>query len=39
MFFAGSSSLQGAIMNPISSLNINGVFYILGILVYFTMVC
>jgi hypothetical protein len=39
MFFAGCASLQGAIYNPISNLNINGGFYILGILVYFTFVC
>ena len=39
LFFAGCASLQGAIMNPISSLSVNSVFYIIGILVYFSMVC
>lgn len=39
MFFAGCASLQGAIVNPISSLSVNAVFYIIGILVYFAMVC
>lgn len=39
MIFAGCASLQGAIMNPIESVNINGSFYILGILVYFSLMC
>jgi hypothetical protein len=37
--FAGCASLQGAIMNPISSLNINALFYIIGILLYFFVIC
>jgi hypothetical protein len=36
--FAGCASLQGAIMNPITSLNVNGAFYIIGILLYFCLV-
>lgn len=39
MFFAGCASLQGAIVNPISSLNVNAAFYIMGILLYFILLC
>jgi hypothetical protein len=37
--FAGCASLQGAIMNPITFLTVNAAFYIIGILLYFTVVC
>jgi hypothetical protein len=37
--FAGCASLQGAVLNPITSLSVNGVFYIIGILIYFSVVC
>lgn len=37
--FAGCASLQGAIINPISSLSLNATFYIVGILLYFGIVC
>lgn len=37
--FAGCASLQGAIKNPVTSLNVNGIFYIIGILLYFSIVC
>ena len=30
----GCTCLQGAIMNPINKVDVNGVFYILGIIVY-----
>lgn len=33
--FAGCASLQGAIMNPMRSINVNGTFYIIGIFIYF----
>lgn len=36
--FAGCASLQGAILNPISNLNVNAAFYIIGILVFFLMI-
>lgn len=36
--FAGCASLQGAIMNPLSSINVNGTFYIIGIFIYFGIV-
>lgn len=32
--FMGCACLQGAILNPITTININGLFYILGILIY-----
>jgi hypothetical protein len=37
--FAGCISLQGALINPISFLNVNSVFYILGVLLYFSILC
>ena len=37
--FAGCASLQGAFLNPISELSVNGMFYILGILLYFAALC
>lgn len=37
--FAGCASLQGAVLNPITSLTINGAFYIIGILLYFSLIC
>lgn len=37
--FAGCASLQGAIDNPITSLSLNATFYIIGILLYFAVVC
>lgn len=39
MFFAGCASLQGAIVNPIQSLSVNAAFYIMGILMYFALLC
>lgn len=39
LIFAGCASLQGAILNPMETLSINGAFYILGILIYFCMLC
>lgn len=39
LIYAGCASLQGAIFNPMESLSINGAFYILGILIYFSMLC
>lgn len=39
LIFAGCASMQGAILNPMESLSVNGAFYILGILVYFAMLC
>lgn len=35
--FAGSSSIQGALFNPINKLELNGLFYIIGAMVYITM--
>ena len=32
--FMGCACLQGAILNPITSITINGLFYILGIIIY-----
>jgi hypothetical protein len=37
--FAGCASLQGAIINPISTLSINALFYIIGIMLYFLVIC
>lgn len=37
--FAGCASLQGSIMNPVVELSVNGVFYILGIILYFSAFC
>lgn len=36
--FAGCASLQGAILNPISTLDSNAAFYIVGIVVFFIFV-
>ena len=33
--FAGCASLQGAIMNPLSTIDANATFYIIGIFLYF----
>lgn len=38
LVFAGCASLQGAILNPLSTLNVNATFYIIGILAYFLMI-
>ena len=35
--FAGSSSIQGALFNQLDQLDINGLFYILGTIVYEAM--
>ena len=37
--FAGCASLQGAFLNPVTSLTLNGVFYIFGIVLYFAALC
>ena len=37
--FAGASCLQGAILNPISTISVNGLFYVMGIGAYVVMVC
>lgn len=37
--FAGCSSLQGSIYNPVNSLTSNGFFYILGICIYAAIIC
>jgi hypothetical protein len=37
--FAGCISVQGSIMNHISFLNVNGIFYIFGVLLYSILFC
>jgi hypothetical protein len=37
--FAGCASFQGAVINPIAALNVNSLFYIIGIMLYFSVVC
>ena len=37
--FAGLASLQGAILNPVKSISINSLFYIVGILIYCCIFC
>ena len=33
--FAGSLALQGALFNPIKKMTVNGLFYIIGVVIYF----
>lgn len=35
--FAGSLSIQGAITNPISTLSVNSIFYIIGIVMFISI--
>ena len=39
IIFAGISSFQGGIFNPVQTLSINSLFYILGIVIYGLFVC
>jgi hypothetical protein len=39
LIFAGCTSLQGSILNPISFISINGFFYIFGIVLYILLIC
>ena len=34
VIFAGMSSFQGAILNPVQKVSVNSLFYIIGILLY-----
>ena len=38
LVFAGACSIQGALLNPSSSVDLNGFFYILGIFIYIAFV-